>query len=77
MTYKLSDDFLAAFFGEGNPAYQYATAPYSSLAEYERDKSLIEQLHSSANPQDKTLLAIAAKVERSDAAMLGLKSPGG
>lgn len=77
---ELSDEYLANYFGlvgddgkliqetaknkKGFDNYRYATQPYESQAQYERDKGACQQMQH--NPIDTFLLVMAAKVERSD-----------
>jgi len=69
---QLSDKKLWDWFGMPNcpevdkQSFHYAIQPYIDNAEYEKDKQLMAQYNSSSNPQDKFLMIMAAKVERTD-----------
>ena len=76
---RLTEEFLYNYFGEpkkGDKHYEsfhYAIQPYSSVEEYNRDRELMAKYNTPSNLQDNFLLVIAAKTERTDGEILGIK----
>lgn len=69
----LTNEWLERFFDLPNlkrgdrdmQMLEYAKTPYATQAEYERDKQLISTHSTSSKPQDKFMLIVAAKLDRS------------
>lgn len=70
---KFCHCFLEKFFGTetktARESLKYALLPYSKQG-YSRDKELLSQHNSAANPQTKFLIIHAAKVERTPIELL-------
>jgi hypothetical protein len=74
---KLSNEFLWNWFSMPNSKEQenfaYAIQPYIDRAEYEKDVQLLSQMNTSSKSQDKFLMIHAAKVERTEKSIIGMK----
>ena len=72
---RITDEYLFNFFGcpvsgKDYDNFHYAIQPYIDIEEYFKDNRLMRQFNSPNNPQDKFLLIIAAKLERTDVAIV-------
>lgn len=78
---NISDEYLYNWFDLDNKQrkdymmdkdmFSHAIQPYTCREEYDRDRELMNKYSSAGNPQDKYLLIMAAKVERTDREVLG------
>lgn len=71
---QLSDEFLMKWFGKDAPELSYALTPYTCIEEYQRDKELLAQNNTASAPQTKFVMVHAAKVERTDPEILGIRT---